>query len=531
MNKFAIHLLFSALVLLSALRVGAQNNRTIIGKSDSVSVGTYPLRFADRRLVSHVTLPDSVDVFQYRKKNLWRASSEIIGLNVTLNAFDRYVLKGKYSYISWSTIKENFRHGFEWDNDHLNTNMFAHPYNGSLYFNAGRSNGFNFWQSELLAIGGSAMWEMFMEREYPSTNDIIATPVGGAALGEVLYRTSDLITDDRTSGGERLAREMAAFLASPMRGLTRIFTGDAWKKRPTSGRRFGLPPVSVDISLGGRYLTLWDNDEGTKTGAVAEIDIEYGDKYVEQSKTPYDWFSFFMELQAVKTQPLLSRVEIVGRLLSKEVLDRQNLNLSVGVYQHFDFFDSDTIKWNDNPSRLSPCVVPYKFGTPASLGVGAVARYQPIKSVVLNGFAHANAVILGGILTDFYRVYHRNYNWGSGFSIKAGLDCSFFDDKLLLGIREHHYKLYTWKGYDPNYDWSLTPNGKPVNVLGDGSNSSFNHFEVQLGYKVAKRLHLTGEFGLFKRHTNYSDLVVEQTHYPRIESKQIDLELTLTCKI
>lgn len=66
----------------------------------------------------------------------------------------------------------HLKHGFEWDDDHLHTNMFDHPYNGSIFFNAGRSTGFNFWQSELFAIGGSAMWEMFMECEYPSTNDI-----------------------------------------------------------------------------------------------------------------------------------------------------------------------------------------------------------------------------------------------------------------------------------------------------------------------------------------------------------------------
>lgn len=79
-------------------------------------------------------------------------------MNMAQWAFDRYVLRGFYSYISWETIKQNFRHGFDWDNDHLSTNMFAHPYNGSLYFNAGRSNGYNYWQSELFAIGGSAMW-------------------------------------------------------------------------------------------------------------------------------------------------------------------------------------------------------------------------------------------------------------------------------------------------------------------------------------------------------------------------------------
>ena len=80
-----------------------------------------------------------------------------------------------------------------------------------------------------------------------------------------------------------------------------------------------------------------NNGGGTKVGAVADIDIEYGDRYAENAKAPYDWFTFFLELQAVKTQPLLSRVEIVGRLLSKEVLDKKNLNMSVGMYQHFDF--------------------------------------------------------------------------------------------------------------------------------------------------------------------------------------------------
>lgn len=149
------------------------------------------------------------NIFLSPKKNFLRATGEVIGMNIGLWAFDRYALKGHYAYISFETIKENFKHGFEWDNDHLNTNMFAHPYNGSLFFNAGRSNGFNFWQSELFAIGGSAMWELFMECEYPSTNDIIATPIGGAALGEVFYRTSDMILDDRSSGCERVGREFA----------------------------------------------------------------------------------------------------------------------------------------------------------------------------------------------------------------------------------------------------------------------------------------------------------------------------------
>lgn len=223
--------------------------------ADSISA---PLLYA-RHIVATPVAPDSCDSVRLTKKAFWRAAAETAGFNVGLWAFDRYALKGHYAYISFNTIKENFKHGFEWDNDHLNTNMFAHPYNGSLFYNAGRSNGYNFWQSELFAIGGSAMWEMFMECEYPSTNDIIATPVGGAAIGEVLYRTSDLVLDDRSTGGERFGRELAAFIISPMRGFTRIVTGRAWEKRATTGRRFGVPPIGVSLSLGTRLLVFQDD--------------------------------------------------------------------------------------------------------------------------------------------------------------------------------------------------------------------------------------------------------------------------------
>lgn len=173
--------------------------------------------------------PDSVDIKHYGREHFWRAAGEVFGFNIGLWAFDRYVQRGDWAYINFHTIKENFKHGFKWDNDNLNTNMFLHPYNGSLYYNAARSNGFNYWKSGLFAIGGSAMWELFMECEYPSTNDIIATPIGGMCIGEVCFRASDLVFDDRTHGAERVGREISGFLLSPMRGVTRLLTGDAWR--------------------------------------------------------------------------------------------------------------------------------------------------------------------------------------------------------------------------------------------------------------------------------------------------------------
>ncbi|MDO4334247.1 MAG: DUF3943 domain-containing protein [Bacteroidales bacterium] len=531
-------ILISILLVIPIIACAQRRTTPYPATTDSTSVAILQQercisKYGYNHVVSPTIPPDTADAVRLQKKHFWRAAAETAGFNIGLWAFDRYVLDGHFAYISWNSIKENFKHGFEWDDDHLHTNMFDHPYNGSIFFNAGRSNGFNFWQSELFAIGGSAMWEMFMECEYPSTNDIIATPIGGAAIGEVLYRTSDLILDDRSSGVERFGREAAAFVVNPMRGLTRIISGDAWKRRSTSGRRFGIPPISIELSIGGRMLTLWDYDEGTRAGVAAEINIEYGDKFAEKTKAPYDYFSFLMEIQGMKTQPLLSRVEIVGRLLSREIINKKKIKASVGMYQHFDFFDSDTIKRREpNRDLLFPCVVPYKLGAPASVGAGVMVKYVPSNDFVFDGYAHANGLILAGILTDFYRDYHRNYNWGSGYSIKAGINASLFKNRLIVSLANQYYKVYTWKGYDQKFDWSTTPEGKSVNIQGDKSNSTFNHLEASLKYRLWERLFISAGADFYWRTTSYEDLEIRAwggwTVYPILHSKQIGAHVMLT---
>lgn len=512
----------------------ADSIRVVETTPDNATDSIYRKDFIPyRHQIADVVIPDSLDIVRHSKKAFWRATAETVGCNLGLWAFDRYVLKGHYSYISWNTIKENFKHGFEWDDDHLHTNMFDHPYNGSLFFNAGRSNGYNFWQSELFAIGGSAMWEMFMEREYPSTNDIIATPVGGAAIGEVLYRTSDLILDDRTTGGERFGRELVAFIVDPMKGISRLLTGSMWKTRATSGRRFGVPPISVELSLGGRVLDMADTDNGTRLGASAELLMEYGDRFAERTRSPYDYFSFMLELQAMKSQPLLSRVEIVGRLLGREVVDRKNFSLNLGMYQHFDFFDSDTLG-RVRDDFLMPCAVPYKLGTPASIGAGLLFRWVPCRKFTVDGNLHVNGVILGGILTDFYRDYHRNYNWGSGFSIKAGLNIALADNDFSLRIADQHYRIYTWTGYDPEHDWSLSPDGAPVNIQGDSSKAWFNHFEATFNYRIFNNLYLSLGVDLYTRRTHYYDIILSWPEEgvivgkPYIDSTQFGSHLMFT---
>ncbi|MEI6899576.1 MAG: DUF3943 domain-containing protein, partial [Bacteroidota bacterium] len=158
------------------------------------------------------------DDLEYNPKSpLWLPVSEVVGAVVLTWGMDRYLLNADYARIGFNSWKVNLTQGWEWDKDRFGVNFIGHPYSGTLSYNAGRSNGYNYFQSFAFAFGGSLMWEYFGENTRPSYNDIIYTPINGSFLGELFYRISSNILDDRTRGRERVFREIAAGLIDPMR--------------------------------------------------------------------------------------------------------------------------------------------------------------------------------------------------------------------------------------------------------------------------------------------------------------------------
>ena len=489
------HIICSLLfLLLSALSVSAQ----------------IPIRVS----AVHQSPPDSVDVARGEKRHFWRAAGEVFGFNIGLWAFDRYVQKGDFAYISFNSIKENFKHGYHWDNDNMGTNTFLHPYSGSLYYNAARANGFNYWQSSLFSIAGSTMWEWFMENEYPSTNDNIATPIGGAAMGEVLFRASDALIDDRTSGAERFGREAAVFVISPLRGFTRIITGDAWRRRPTRGRLFGTPSFAVRLSLGVRMLQRLDHLNRMRVGGVMEIDVEYGDRYEIKSTKPYDYFTMRAQLQAMSTQPMLTQFQLKGRLLAREFLEEKSTHLSVGLFQHFDYYDSNSLNGSER--------VPFKLGIPASLGGGVLFRESAGQHWTFDAYAHVNGVILGSILSDHYSSDQRNYNWASGFSMKGGLNIVLDRRRFSFAVTHEFYRMFTWQGYRYGTDLAETTY-RTLNTQGDKSVASFHITEVRADLHLYRHLYGSVAFTKYIRSTHYRD-------YPYVHSSSQTLSLMLSYK-
>ncbi|MCM1319454.1 MAG: DUF3943 domain-containing protein [Muribaculaceae bacterium] len=442
--------------------------------------------------------PDSADVERAEQKHFWRAAATDFGFNIGLWAFDRYVQNADYARINLHTMKRNLTSGFKWDNDNLGDNMFLHPYSGNLYFNGARSNGFNFWQSSLFAIGGSAMWELFMECEYPSTNDIIATPIGGVVLGEMTYRISDTMIDDRTSGAERAAREVGVFIVNPMRGFTRLITGDMWKVRPTSGKQFGTPAVGIQITGGAKVMEYsHDGVRDFKIGGSLGLTMEYGDRFEVHSTKPYDYFTFHAGLNFVTHQPILSRLNVQGRLLARELLDHHKDDLSIGLYQDFDYFDSDSVS-----TALRK--IPFKLGVPASVGVGMMYRNRLSPRAIFDADLHANAVLLGGVLTDYFNLDQRNYNLACGFSVKAGAQFTWEKEKFCISANTSIYRLFTWKGYPPTVNLSDV-NESTFNVMGDRSACTFAVTDINAQLRLWKKLYLGAQLTYYFRHTKYRD--------------------------
>ena len=78
------------------------------------------------------------------------------------------------------------------DTNSLYTNAFAHPLVGSAYYGLARVNGLGPFEAFLVAFATSSFWEFVPEyREYVSFNDLVFTPFGGMAIGEVLFNLSD----------------------------------------------------------------------------------------------------------------------------------------------------------------------------------------------------------------------------------------------------------------------------------------------------------------------------------------------------
>ncbi|MDO4161144.1 MAG: DUF3943 domain-containing protein [Prevotellaceae bacterium] len=407
-------------------------------------------RVKDRPVMyeTFVETGDSSSIYAFNnpanmKKRPWKAALETFGINVFVNGFDRYVLNEDFAKISFSSVKENIKNGFVWDNDQFSTNLFAHPYHGGLYFNAARSNGMNFWESVPYSFGGSLMWEIACEIEPPAINDLIATTIGGICIGEITHRISNLVYDDRDRGFSRFMREFAGTVICPIRGFNRIVSGDAWRVRHDYYKYhdYSRIPVDFTVTVGDRYLA---DDGGLFRGEhnpFIDLLLSYGDAFNSEENKPYSYFTANLTFGLTGNQPLISSVHLLGKLWSVNFYDGDSMSALFGFFQHFNYYDSEAVK--DGTSRI-----PFKISEAASFGPGLIYRFPKVGNMgSMEQRLFVNGILLGGSLSDYYNVIDRNYNMGSGFSAKAQTLMEFPRFGRFM-LNADFYRIFTWKGYE-----------------------------------------------------------------------------------
>ena len=456
-------------------------------------------------------------------KRYWQAAAEATGINVGVQLFDRYALNSDFAQTTLNSLKRNFTDGMVWDNDFFITNLFAHPYHGNLYFNAARSNGLNFWESAPYALGGSLMWEFLGETEPPAINDIIATTCGGIAIGEMTHRLSRTVLDDRDRGGSRFLREAAATIINPIQGLHRIFSGDAWRVRSDHYRYhdFNKIPVDMSFSVGWRYLA----DNGALFRGIhapyVNITLMYGTPVDgERHTTPYDFFDLEMNAAFGGGQPFVNTLNIVGRLWSTPILDKKDMAGEFGIYQHFNYYDAKPI---EDGSELTP----YRISEAAGFGPGFILSLPQTGAMTkLEQRIFTSGILLGGTKSDYFNVIERDYNMGSGFSVKSKTQIEFGKfGRFMLNAK--YFRIYTWKGYEDKDLQAFADGTKDLhylNVQGDRSNAMLLVVNPVMEIHLAKQWSVTLSGAYYSRRTFYK-------YHDMVKANTFETKLGLTCRL
>jgi len=271
------------------------------------------------------------------KKDYSKTAKEIMGINVTLWAFNWYIMKESWANISFRTISWNLKHGPTWDIDPFIANQLAHPYHGAIHYSVAKANGLNYLESTISAFLGSFMWEFFLEsrgihNNPPSTNDLMMNTLGGATLGEALFRIADLVVDESSVGFERVLRESLAFLINPAFGF-RAFTGKVSKLRNSPEKHY------YNLSLPfGAYRS-----STNKPYFIIAANLEYKDFLKKENSeiNPYDWFTFDCRIGLRDNALRHTEIFTTGIITGKKL--KNGLAGLFGIFDYVETYAADKI--------------------------------------------------------------------------------------------------------------------------------------------------------------------------------------------
>jgi hypothetical protein len=411
-----------------------------------------------------------------------RPTGEILGLNVGLWAYNRYVADYRFARISPATMARNLRHRWVWDEDQFHINQFGHPYQGSFYFSSARYHGHDFYAATAFTMFGSLQWEYFMEAEHPSYNDLLTTTLGGAMLGEISFRLSNALLDPGASGFERAARELGAAAVNPVNGLNRLVSGESYRVAGRLERKPPEAPLVMRVSSGAvlPYFTTVEGPDRTARQRVprgnTEILLMHGDAFAAQS--PYDYFLFNIGLNLIRdpVAAISARAQLHRLEIYRTPRQRGHLILT----QNFDYLDNGI----------------YKLGA-SGLGGG----YAHVRNWGEKWFhtlhVEVGAIPLGAVSTEYFRVALRDYNLGGG---------TYAHSRITIGVHNAWFAALVSDRY-----WIRTRSGTKGDEL-------IGHSRAEINYAPWQKIGVALSTGTYDRvaHTRQYGTRAELTQEARL---------------
>ncbi len=336
------------------------------------------------------------------KKRPWVAAAEILGTNIIINRFNANIRNVEWAKVTPKSWNANLKEGLQTDFDYFTTNWLGHPYHGSLYYNAARSNGYNYWQSIPFTFGGSLMWEYFAETEVPSKADLLNTTLGGIYLGELTHRIGEIFMRKIKKPG--LKHTLTA-LVNPMSQINALIVKGS--NQPDTAFN---PLINGQFSVGGSVPFGNDQYNILGKGAYMGLSFTYGDLFNKPKKgyKPFDYFTVNSSL----VMNFEDSTSINFSLQSNAPLfvKRLNKNAVVSLSQHYDYLTSNV----------------YKI---AAMTVSGDYSFQHLwkNNNYLMTSLKAGFIIIGSsqseIVTQIYdttyKFFFRDYTFGNGFKVAA----------------------------------------------------------------------------------------------------------------
>lgn len=183
---------------------------------------------------------------------------------------------------------------------------------------------------------------------------------------------------------------------------------------------------------------------------------------------------------------------------------------------------------DENFAKISIHSVNYRISEAASVGPGFICGFPQYEEYMnLEQRVFVSGILLGGSLSDNLHIGDRDYNMGSGSSIKLQNHMDIYKYGY-LDFDANYFHIFTWKGLT-SQEWKKWEGATErqldyINVQGDPGNTRVMAFNASFGFYLSHHVSLDVKGSFFMRGSHYR-------YYDDVKARTFELRAGLTYRM